>query len=280
MIKVLNSGLYSSIQDLGRYGFQKYGVPYSGAMDKQAMLFANTILVNAEDSAVLEMTMLGAKLEFQCDTFICISGADMRAKLNGTRIPNYKMIAVKAADVLSFSSAIGGIRTYLAVKGGFKTDVVMRSRSMYQGVTHSHVIQDDDLLAIEPQSDQSYPKNARLKISKDDFLQSQLGVFKGPEFDLLSEAQQKLLIGKPFTISKNNNRMAYQLEEPIVNTLEPIITGPVLPGTVQLTPSGNLIILMRDCQTTGGYPRVLQLNQESLNCLAQKYASQIIVFAL
>ncbi|AUS04025.1 biotin-dependent carboxyltransferase family protein [Pseudotamlana carrageenivorans] len=278
MIKVLNSGLYSSIQDLGRYGVHEYGVPYSGAMDKQAMLMANTILANAEDSAVLEMTMLGAKLEFQCDTFICISGADMRAKLNGTRIANYKMIPIKASNVLSFSSANGGIRTYLAVTGGFQSEIVMRSRSMYQGITQSHVIRNNDLLSIEPHSGQCHPKNARLKINKDDFLHGQLGVFKGPEFNLLSEAQQKLLIGKPFTISKNNNRMAYQLEEPFANKLDSIITSPVLPGTVQLTPSGEMIILMRDCQTTGGYPRVLQLKPTSLNSLAQKYAGQEVIF--
>ena len=100
--------------------------------------------------------------------------------------------------------------------------------------------------------------------------QPTLEAFRGPEFDQLSATQQEQLTHTIFTVSKNNNRMAYQLEPLLKNTLQPIITAPVLPGTVQLTPKGNLIVLMRDCQTTGGYPRVLQLTAASINKLAQK----------
>ena len=109
---------------------------------------------------------------------------------------------------------------------------------------------------------------------------TEIDVFKGPEFHLLSKNQQEFLINSQFTISKDNNRMAYQLSEILENNLESIITSLVLPGTVQLTPSGKLIILMRDCQTTGGYPRVLQLKESAISVLAQKLTGNPINFRL
>ena len=107
-----------------------------------------------------------------------------------------------------------------------------------------------------------------------------LKVHKGPEFDRLSISEKENLFSQEFTISKENNRMAYQLSEAVQNNLTPIITSLVLPGTVQLTPSGKLIILMRDCQTTGGYPRVLQLNDKAINILSQKFTNDKIRFTL
>ena len=90
----------------------------------------------------------------------------------------------------------------------------------------------------------------------------------------MSKTEQELLIETQFTISNDNNRVGYRLKEVFKNQLKPILTSGVLPGTVQLTPSGELIILMRDCQVTGGYPRVLQLTEEAINILAQKRSSQ------
>ena len=101
-----------------------------------------------------------------------------------------------------------------------------------------------------------------------------------PEFDRLSEKQKQQIENGEFKVSKNNNRMAYQLEPMVENDLEPILSAPVLPGTVQLTPNGNLIVLTRDCQTTGGYPRVLQLMESAINMLAQKTTGNTLKFRL
>ncbi|WP_194767822.1 biotin-dependent carboxyltransferase family protein [Tamlana sp. I1] len=280
MIKVLKPGLFTTIQDLGRFGFQEFGVPYSGAMDVYAAKMANALLGNSQNDAVLEMTMLGPTLQFNCATLICVSGADMQAKLNNKPIEAYKLVQVKADDVLSFSSVKKGFRAYLAVKGGFQTETVMQSRSMYQSITENHYLSEGDTLPIESYNNQQYNPNAALKVQHDYMGQSEIGVFKGPEFDLLTKAQQERLLSFNFKISKENNRMAYQLNEPLENTLEAIITSPVLPGTVQLTPSGKLIVLMRDCQTTGGYPRVLQLSEASISALSQKYTGQSVRFKL
>lgn len=280
MIKVLNPGFYSTIQDFGRLGFQEFGVPYSGVMDKKAATLANVLLGNNENDAVLEMTMTGAKLKFEIDACIAISGADMSAKLNESAIPLNKMILVKPNDVLSFGKLNYGFRCYLAVLGGFNTETVMKSRSMYQNITKQVKLQKNDELQTSTSNVSSKKHHASIKFNSTYINSSDIEVFKGPEFDFLSKDQQNKLFSKPFTISKDNNRMAYQLEETFQNDLKPIITSAVLPGTVQLTPSGKLIILMRDCQTTGGYPRVLQLKESSLDILAQKFTGKEIYFKL
>lgn len=280
MIKVLKSGFYSTIQDLGRFGFQEFGVPYSGVMDKKAAILANALLGNSKEEAVLEMTMTGARLQFNSYTNIAISGADMSAMLNNNPIKLHKIISVKPNDVLTFGKLNTGFRCYLAVLGGFKTEMMMNSKSMYPYITKQFKLNKNDELSILQASSISKTHHASIRFDNDYINSNTIEVFKGPEFDALTKQQQSNLFSKVFTISKNNNRMAYQLEENLVNNIKAIITSAVLPGTVQLTPSGKLIILMRDCQTTGGYPRVLQLKESALNILAQKFTGKTISFKL
>ncbi|WP_298533724.1 biotin-dependent carboxyltransferase family protein [uncultured Algibacter sp.] len=280
MIKVLKPGLFSTIQDLGRFGYQEFGVPYSGVMDRQAATVANALLGNHKNDAVIEMTMMGVSLEFKCETLICISGADMCPKLNGIPISNNKVLQVKPKDVLAFGRLLRGFRAYIAVLGGFRTEISMNSRSFYKGVTLKNQLIKGDCLRVKTFEGISTNKNALLKVNLDYLTINEIEVYKGAEFDLLSMAQQKRLFNSNFSISNINNRMAYQLNEAMENDLRAVITSPVLPGTVQLTPSGKLIVLMRDCQTTGGYPRILQLKESAINCLAQKYRGQTIAFKI
>ncbi|WP_298238113.1 biotin-dependent carboxyltransferase family protein [uncultured Algibacter sp.] len=280
MIKVQKTGFYSTIQDFGRHGYQEYGVPYSGVMDAYSASLANVLLGNKAQSAVMEITMMGPVLEFQCSTTICISGADMTPKLNDLPLKLNKATTVKSGDLLSFGRLNYGFRTYLAVLGGFKTEKVMGSRSMYQGITKHTVITKNDELLVDTSVKGFVKQLATIKIDKFHLNSNIIEVLKGPEFEMLSKSKQELLFSKPFTISKDNNRMAYQLTEILPNNLEPIITSSVLPGAVQLTPSGKLIVLMRDCQTTGGYPRVLQLKNMAINILSQKFTGNNIRFKL
>lgn len=280
MIKVLQTGLYSTIQDLGRLGSQEYGVPYSGVMDRQAAVYANSLLGNDVNNAVLEMSITGATLKFECDTLICISGANMNLMLNDVTIRNNKVFKVSKSHVLSFGKLESGYRSYLAVLGGFKTEKILNSRSMYPNITKESRIKKGDVLPINSLTSNYNMPYSNLRIDATYINESTLNVFKGPEFEKLSNHQQEQLLNSNFTISKNNNRMAYQLVEPLENNLNGIITSAVLPGTVQLTPAGNLIILMRDCQITGGYPRVLQLAESSMNSLAQKVVGRSIKFKL
>lgn len=280
MIKVLKAGFYSSIQDMGRFGYQEYGVPYSGVMDVLSASMANSLLGNDVNAAVIEITMTGPKLQFFKAITICISGADISPQLNKRSIKLNKAIQVKSGDVLSFGKLSKGFRCYLAVLGGFKTEKVMRSRSMYKGITAQFMLYKDDELDHEDVLTGVASAHASIKVNASHYDSEVINVFKGPEFDLLSKDQQKELFAKAYTISKDNNRMAYQLEATLKNNLKPIITSSVLPGSVQLTPSGKLIVLMRDCQTTGGYPRVLQLKESAINVLSQKFTGQSILFKL
>ena len=278
-IEVLQPGLFSSIQDTGRSGFMKYGVPVSGVMDSFASRTANLILQNPENAAILEITQLGPKLRFTASTQIAISGAFLSPKINGRAIENNKTYKIEEGEVLSFGRRIDGCRAYLAVKGGFRTDSVLNSKSWYEGLTRYTKLEKGMKLPFETFQEEYSAMHAVIK-SGDYIISNIVEVYPGPEFGRLSEEKRKSLIEATFSIGRHNNRMGIQLQENIENSLDPILTGPVLPGTVQLTPSGKLIVLMKDGQTTGGYPRVLQLSIKGMNTLAQKVMGDILKFQL
>ena len=276
MIKVIDPGFYTSIQDKGRFGFQNYGVPVSGCMDENSAEIANQILENLTSSALLELTMTGCSLEFKKDTIIAVTGSDMNAKLNGSSIQMYNKIDVKKGDLLSFDRFEYGFRTYIAFQGGIKSEKVMKSRSMYNGITKSFKIQKNDKIVLNNSINKSRSTNQE-KIQKL-ILSDNIECYKGPEFHKLSKENKENLLKKQFSISNNHNRMGYILNEKIKNNIKPFITSHVMPGTVQLTPGGKIIILMRDCQTTGGYPRILQLTNSAINILSQKMTNSEIKF--
>ncbi|MAB49809.1 MAG: allophanate hydrolase [Flavobacteriaceae bacterium] len=279
MLKVLQPGFYSTIQDYGRFGYRDYGVPVSGVMDSYSAQFANALLGNTNEAALIEMTMVGGKFQFLEPTTIVVSGAFMNPKLNDMPIEQHKLIHIHSNDVLHFAQVEQGFRTYLAIKGGFESDVLLGSRSQYNPVTSNNTIHKGELVPYQSFSS-LYVSNSKVKFDDSILKSNILDVFKGPEFDRLSEKQKQQIENGEFKVSKNNNRMAYQLEPMVENDLEPILSAPVLPGTVQLTPNGNLIVLTRDCQTTGGYPRVLQLMESAINMLAQKTTGNTLKFRL
>lgn len=279
MIEVMQSGFFSTIQDLGRNEYRHLGVPVSGVMDTYAARIANTILGNKEYCALLEITMVGPKLLFKCDTVIAVTGSDMSPSVNGHSIQNNTAVNIFTGDVLSFGKLKTGLRSYISVLGGLDTNVLMGSRSMYAGITLSSKLNLGDEIKIKSKNHINVTYSS-VKVNCDYLKSKDIKVFKGPEFDQLNEQQKIILFEKKFTIAKENNRMAYQIKELINNELKEIITSFVIPGTVQLTPSGKLIILMRDCQTTGGYPRILQLSASSIDKLSQKLMNESIMFKL
>lgn len=278
MLVVLKAGLYTSIQDLGRIGFRNYGVPVSGVMDTYHSKLANHILGNDVYDAVLEITLQGPSLHFHESTQIAITGADLSPKLNNKPVKLNSRITIAKGDVLEFGTRTYGVRTYLAVKNGFQTGKVLKSYSFYEGITEKSRIEKGDLLNYASFHEQA-ASHVTIAQRKTVFTNKEINVYKGPEFDLLSDKQQKMLLKSTFSIGLNN-RMAYQLNELLQNDLPSIITSSVLPGTVQLTPSGKLIVLMKDCQTTGGYPRILQLDEIGMCILAQKYTGETIKFKM
>jgi biotin-dependent carboxylase-like uncharacterized protein len=278
-IEILNPGLYSSIQDSGRRGFRKFGVPVSGAMDSYASGLANLLLQNAPEAAVMEVTQQGPKIRFLDPTEIVITGADLSPRLNDLLIENNRVYFVKPTHILSFGGRKSGCRAYIGVKEGFVTEKILKSRSFYSGLTSYERLEKGMKLPIASNTGTAGRKG--VSVNPEEYMSSsEIGVYPGPEYEELTSEEKKELQKCHFSIGRNNDRMAIQMAEEFQNCLKPILTGPVLPGTVQLTPSGRLIVLMRDSQTTGGYPRVLQLSERGINILAQKVMGEKIKFVL
>ena len=278
MLKVLKPGLYTTVQDLGRYGHRDIGVPIAGAMDVESVKKANLLLENDENDAVLEITMTGPTLQFDTETYIGLSGAHIVATLNNEPIDNYSVIKIGKGDILSYGRLELGFRGYIAIKGGFQTKKVLDSRSQFYPVTKSARLKDGDEVPYSETKNYE-PKISEVKI-EEHFENNILKVYKGPEFSLLSDGQLTEIFAKPYTVSKENNRMAYQLSELISGHSHSMLTSGTLPGTIQLTPAGRMIILMKDGQTTGGYPRILQLSEESISVLAQNEYGDELKFKL
>lgn len=268
MLKVIKSGFYTTVQDLGRFNYRNKGVPVSGAMDSFSYNMLNMLMENDKRDAVLEITMTGPKLEFELDTYIVAGGCELSMNLNGQPIKNFKVHKISAGDVISFGKLEHGLRLYLAIKGGFKSQLILGSRSYFKPLTQSSRIKDFDQLPYDECRNFS-PKLQELK-AHSLLKETVLEVFEGPEYYLLTEQHKQTLFDHDFTVAKENNRMAYQLNETIEGHSISMLTSATLPGTVQLTPAGKLILLMKDGQTTGGYPRILQLSEKAISILAQK----------
>ena len=280
-ILILAEGMHSSIQDLGRKGYRSYGVPISGAMDKYSAILANKLLNNDEQSPVLEMTMIGPKIMFEDHSLIVVTGADMSPEINGSPIKMNYVYEVKTSDVLSFGELVNGVRSYLGVKGGFLTEKKLNSYSYFDGITSQDKIQKGQRLKIASYDVSLQVTSSKIKVKSSHFDARKLDVTKGPEFNRLTKKHRDLLFSKRFKIGKMNNRMGYQLKNKFLPVKDTgIITSTTIPGTIQLTPSGTLIILMRDCPTTGGYPRILQLTDIAINQLAQKKENDVFKFDL
>jgi biotin-dependent carboxylase-like uncharacterized protein len=280
MIKVLKPGFFNTIQDKGRFGFASFGVPVSGVMDSYSADIANSVLNNSLEAAVIEIIFGNCEFQFLCATFICISGGDFSPKINHKSIKLNKKISVSKHDILSFGKINFGARSYFAVLGGMQSEKKLKSRSFYKGITKNFALIKGLEIPIRENITDVLTSNASIKIDDLHFNAPDLICTKGPEFELLNSNLQKRLFENSFSISKDVSRMGYRLNELIENDVPALLTSSVLPGTVQLTPSGTLIILTRDCQVTGGYPRILQLSEKAINILSQKTAGQKIDFSI
>lgn len=275
---MLKAGFFTSIQDQGRFGYRHWGVPVSGSMDAYSASIANSLLENKEDAAVMEITMTGPKLEFDVPTYIAISGARISPEINGKSIAINQVHKVSPGDLLSFGKLEYGFRAYLAVKNGFGTKEVMGSRSFYSPITEFHHLKDQMELPIDavPAYEAKISSLSPEPFHKEHVLE----VFRAPEYNILNDKQLEALFSRDFSISKENNRMGYQLQETIEGHAVEMLTSATLPGTVELTPSGKILLLMKDGQTTGGYPRILQLTETAICILSQKKFGDKVNFHL
>ena len=278
MIAILHPGIYCSVQDQGRFGHTKIGVPQAGCADAYAAKMANALLKNHEKDALIEITFGQGEFKFTSDTYICLTGGDFSPKLNGKLIKMQSVYFIKKNSVLSFGKRVYGARVYLSVQGGIQTETVYGSRSFFDGITQQK-LGKGTMLPILPVEERTETSLSKVRVTDKHFTTLYLPCLKGPEFFRLNQEQQRKLF-TPFSISDDNNRVGYRLKESLENNLSSILTSAVLPGTVQLTPSGKCIILLQDCQVTGGYPRILQLSEIAIARVSQKITGDKIQFML
>jgi KipI family sensor histidine kinase inhibitor len=269
-ILVIKPGILSSIQDEGRMGFRSYGVPVSGAMDLGSFHAANAMVGNERNAACIECTMGGLQLQFKKNSVIAITGSGT-AFINGRPIKTWQPLKAFAKDVLELKFNNEGIRSYVAVKGGFDTRMIMNSRSTYHRAGIGHPLKKEQGLLIGI----TISSSAKMISDKVELPAYQthhsIRLYQGSDFHLMEKISRDNFFGESFRISNQSDRMGYRLEGTPLrseNNIE-LLSSAVTKGTVQLTPSGQLIILMSDCQTTGGYPWVAQVAAADLDILAQ-----------
>ncbi len=266
VIKVMSPGNYLSVQDFGQSGNRFYGHIQGGVIDIFSARTANQLLDNPADACVLESFTLGPKLLFEQATKMCITGADMSWKLNDNPISNYKKYEINKGDVLSAGICKTGQIAYISIADGIRfpqTGVLKKGDLIIKASSNRKNIQEPEV------------RQGLLK------LDTRIEIIKGPEWSLLGEENQKRILRKPFTKSALFSRMAYRIKEqlPLTKQLKTIFQSvPVFPGIIQITKDGELIVLSKDCQVTGGYPRVAYLDQQNLAKFAQVPMTEAFTF--
>lgn len=271
---VQEPGLFTTIQDSGRSGYRKYGVPQSGVMDERAYELANKLVGNTAGTAVLEMTLKGGVYEFNTDAMVAFTGAVMEVRRNGIAMPMNSSISVKRGDKLTAGHVNRGCRTYLAIRGALRVKPVMGSRSTYvtgrMGGIDGRALQKGDVVDWE---EDPLTFDGRTADKKDIPYYSSsvvLNTYQGPEWDWLDEQAKIFFSETIFRVAQSSNRMGIRTTgEPVDIACREMISSPVIPGIVQLPPDGNPIILHKDSQTIGGYPRIAKVADDELRKAGQ-----------
>jgi antagonist of KipI len=270
-IEVVNPGVSTTIQDLGRVNGLAYGVPYGGAMDRTSAVLVNKILGNPISNPVLECTLIGGSYMFRGDGEICISGAEFLVRLNDVSIPQNTKVKVKNGDVLTIKSGITGRYVYIAIKGRLVAEEYWGSYSTYafanSGGFQGRALKKGDVLKVKEGSTLTSVLKSEISIIENPVIRWS----KGPEFEDFKPLDLKLMDEQQLNVSKDSNRMGYRIDGLQLTGTKTgnIISSGTFKGVIQVPNSGIPIILMSDSPSTGGYPRVGVVLAEDLDQLAQ-----------
>ena len=283
-IKILKSGLFTTIQDKGRWDYQRFGMSVAGAMDHFAMRVANMLVDNDQFSAVLETTFLGPEIVFSCDEIIAITGADMSPKVNGERIQMWTSIQVEEGDKLTFGGALNGVRSYIAFSRGLDVPEIMGSKSTFVrgnlGGFEGRKLANGDEISLGERKlslKGSYLSEDKTPIYK---LDNHIRVVLGPQEDHFTEEALEVFLNSTFTITSEADRMGYRLDGPKIvhKTGADIISDGIVFGSIQVPGHGSPILMMADRATTGGYTKIATVITPDLSTLAQMGPGSSITF--
>jgi len=258
MIEILDPGIFSTIQDLGRWGYQKYGVSVSGVMDEVSARLANMLVGNDENAAVIEFYMKGPKIKFHTVTYFVVGG-DVIIRLNNKEITPWTRYKARTGDVLTMEFLRSGAYGYIAFSGGIYIEPILGSRSTYLRAKIGKKLETGDKIPIGTDYKipivESLPESLRPKYSN----QVEVRVILGPNEDHFTENGIKTFLSSWYTLTSESDRMGYRLEGPKIehSKLGPdIITDAVPLGSIQVPGNGLPIIMLADRQTTGGYAKI------------------------
>lgn len=292
MMTITKPGLLTTVQDLGRLGYQKYGVIASGVMDPLSHRIANLLVGNEENFPTLEITLIGPTIHFHKDTLISICGGDLSPTIDGKSVLTWRTVLVKKDSILKFGSCKSGCRVYLAVSGGFSVPTILNSKSTYLrakiGGFRGRALQTGDVLSYGSPSDDSMKLFHALKKRLDGpFIENgwsvssemiwilkkdaMVRVMKGRQFHLFKRESQEKFFEDTYEVMVESDRMGYRLEGPslALKVAEEMVSEAVNFGTIQVPSNGKPIILLADRQTTGGYPKIGQVATVDFPILAQ-----------
>ncbi|MGC2235177.1 MAG: biotin-dependent carboxyltransferase family protein [Pyrinomonadaceae bacterium] len=288
-IQILKSGILTTVQDLGRTNFRRFGINPNGVMDTTAARLINILLGNRENEAVLEMHFPAPEILFESDAFFAVGGADFSAKLNDLQLENWRPYFAERKSILRFPEKTSGNRAYFSIKGGFEIEKWLGSASTNLkakiGGCGGRALQKDDRLLFKQRTINN-EQRTNIKISRAmlPFYSRfpTVRVIAGAEFELLTAQSRENFLHEDFVISPNSDRMGFRLRgEPIeLSDKKELISSAVNFGAIQLLPDGQIIILMADHQTSGGYPRIGNVISVDLPLPAQLGAGDKVAFHL
>ena len=300
-VRVERPGLLTTVQDGGRDGLQAQGIGPGGAMDPLALRVANILVANDRNAAALEVTLTGPTLRFEQDALIAVTGASLSPAIDGAALPAGRAIFVHAGAELRFGACTSGCRGYVAFAGGIDVPVVLGSRSTNLrarfGGFEGRALRAGDRIALGNPAPDANRLRERLaphdrpwaadgaglsrEVSSLPRPEDPVRLLPGADLPRLAPEARAALFGSTFRVSPQSDRMGYRLEGVVLSLGAggDATSEAVTPGTVQLPPDGNPIILLADRQTTGGYPVIGHVATVDLPAVAQRKPGDALRFA-
>lgn len=271
-ISIIKTGPLATIQDFGRFGYRRFGVPQSGAMDREWMIAANKLVGNSEHNPVIEFAIQGLTFEVEESGLISVVGASMT--LNGEKLSSNSVL-INPGDSIAIS-APHLVYGYIGVEGELQANKDFGSASTYLMAAFGGIKGRSLRVGDVIESVGSGSKEKVAVPSRNPMDVTPIRIMKGPEWDFLKELPDE----KTFEVDASSNRMGIRLEGSLNCDYREIPSSAVVPGTIQLPSNGHPIVLMNDCQTTGGYPRIGKVVDEDLGLLAQVRGGGSVRFVL
>lgn len=267
VLEILRTGLACSVQDAGRFGWKRFGVPPSGVMDPHAAAWANRLVGNSDGAPVLEILLQGAELRVLAPVRFAVAGAEA-----GAGIPSWHARVLSAGEVLAFPRNRRGLWIYVAVRGGFDGEEILGSRSSYpRGGLGRRLAPGDRLRAAATSAAPALGEGwVTWSERRNHDSPPLLRVWRGPQWDWFDREEQRCFFNAEWEVAIQSDRVGYRLEGARLNPpASELRSEPVLVGSIQVPPNGQPIVTMRDGPTVGGYPKIGLVDPDSLPWLAQ-----------